>query len=319
MDLRTVIDTRTWTDAAVELAWTLRRDSHPPSLSWPLSADALRGVTVRWPRAYSSPLFHGWFTSFADGFRRLVPFETADVPQEFGVIVFQCATGSARHDLVIDVGDYPDRINEHALRRSLVYFKMHFRTSGYADPRIVPGGFFPHRQSLYKYIGPLRRMRDEGRFLFDVHGRFGLEFAADVRRRAVEMLAGDTSLRFCGGLQKVRYSRFLREACRSKICLDLPGNADFCCRFTDYFAVGCCMLALKHRTRLLSPLIDQVHIVYVRDDLGDLLDLCHYYASHDAEREEICRNSRMYFDRYLHRDQLAAYYLDRFLRAAAEG
>jgi spore maturation protein CgeB len=52
-----------------------------------------------------------------------------------------------------------------------------------------------------------------------------------------------------------------------------------------------------------------MHYVAVKDDLSDLVDVCRYYLSREAERAEIARSGRDFFDRYLHCDQLAAYYL----------
>jgi hypothetical protein len=51
------------------------------------------------------------------------------------------------------------------------------------------------------------------------------------------------------------------------------------------------------------------HIIYARKDLSDLIDLCRLYLEKDDAREALRLNSRSFFDRYLHRDQLAAYYL----------
>ena len=81
-------------------------------------------------------------------------------------------------------------------------------------------------------------------------------------------------------------------------------------------AVGACVIAARHRTALHVPLVDGQHIVYVKDDLSDLVDLCRFYLENDDAREALCHNSRSYFDKYLHRDQLAAYYLHSCLKLA---
>jgi len=65
---------------------------------------------------------------------------------------------------------------------------------------------------------------------------------------------------------------------------------------------------------------DRKHLVYTGDDLSDLVPLRDYYLEHSAEREQISDNARKYFDSYLHREQLAAYYLNQCLtRLAAKG
>jgi Glycosyl transferases group 1 len=102
-----------------------------------------------------------------------------------------------------------------------------------------------------------------------------------------------------GGGKKVRFDESLREVARSKVCIDLPGNGPFCYRLIDYLAIGSCVVARRHETVLHVPLVDRRDIVYARPDLSDLAELCEYYVKHDAEREEIARNSRKFFDRYL--------------------
>jgi hypothetical protein len=77
----------------------------------------------------------------------------------------------------------------------------------------------------------------------------------------------------------------------------------------DYFAVGACVIGPRLRNRLHVPVVDRVHIVYARDDLSDLVPLCRQYVEDRAAREEIRRNATQLFDRFVRREQLAAYYL----------
>ncbi len=102
---------------------------------------------------------------------------------------------------------------------------------------------------------------------------------------------------------------------RTKIGIDLPGNGDFCFRLIDYLSIGVCVIGPKPRTEFPVPLVDGEHIVYCKPDLSDLVPLCRRYLADDRERTRIARNARDYFDRYLHRDQLARYYLHRFFEA----
>jgi hypothetical protein len=57
------------------------------------------------------------------------------------------------------------------------------------------------------------------------------------------------------------------------------------------------------------PLIDGEHVALAREDLSDLVEVCARYVDADGERERLGRQAREFFDRYLHRDQVAAYYL----------
>src|SRR5690606_4568761 len=122
-------------------------------------------------------------------------------------------------------------------REVAVYFKLQHRKGGYGIDNVVPGGYVPASSEIYGYLPYLRALRDRRRFRQDVAGRFGLQAAADVRRRAMGALAAQTRLSYGGGA-KLRYSRSLVEIATSRVCVDLPGNGPLCFRLVDYLAVG---------------------------------------------------------------------------------
>jgi glycosyltransferase involved in cell wall biosynthesis len=194
---------------------------------------------------------------------------------------------------------------------------MQYALGGYGRPHLVPGGYVPADPALYTYLGRLRALRDRRDYAHDVYGRFSLDYAPAVRQRAHELLSRQPHFQYEGSLQRVRYSRFLREVARSRICIDLPGNGDFCFRLIDYLAVGACIIGPRHGTALPVPLIEGEHIIYAKDDLSDLVDLCRQYLADDERREAISRNARRLFDDHLHRRSLAAYYLHTILCLAA--
>jgi hypothetical protein len=107
----------------------------------------------------------------------------------------------------------------------------------------------------------------------------------------------------------VLFSQSLREAAHARVCVDLPGNGPFCHRLVDYLAIGACVVGPRHATNLHAELVDREHIVYCRDDLSDLVELCAHYVENDRAREEIGANAAGFFDEHLHPRQLAAYYL----------
>jgi hypothetical protein len=82
-------------------------------------------------------------------------------------------------------------------------------------------------------------------------------------------------------------------------------------------AVGACIIGPPHRTTMHVPLEDRRHLVYTKEDLSDLVDLCGYYLENRDERLALRAQSRLFFDRYLHREQLAAYYLNRAVNLLA--
>jgi hypothetical protein len=293
----------------------------PAPCPWPLTAADTRGLVLRWPTAY--PWGGGeadiWIRPILNALRRRVAVEFAPIPQPHsGALVTQLVQGARSHNLIIDFADNPDLFHPDLASDSLLYFKMQYRREGYGDARVIPGGYINASEDYYHYVPWLRSVKDRRAPLYDVYGRFGPQFAQSTRRRAVELLKGQDRFRYEGSLGIVRYSRSLEEVARAKICIDLPGNGPFCYRLIDYFGIGACVIAPRHRAVLHVPLEDRKHIVYARADLSDLLDLCQYYLEHEPEREQIAQSSREFFDRYLHRAQLAAYYVTKALERLRE-
>ncbi len=98
--------------------------------------------------------------------------------------------------------------------------------------------------------------------------------------------------------------------------IDVPGEDPVSYRLVEYMAVGACIVAYPHKARLHVPLVDREHLAYTKEDLSDLVELCAHYLDHPEERERLVANSRAYFDKYLHRDQLSAYHLHEVLARA---
>jgi hypothetical protein len=165
------------------------------------------------------------------------------------------------------------------------------------------------KATIYWYLPYLRALRDRHDYSYDVYGRFGMRFAADVRSRAMTLLREQSRFRFEGGGTTVSRAAFLKEIARARVCIDLPGNGDFCHRLVSYLAVGSCVVGARPGNRLHVPLEDGTHVSWAQEDLGDLVDLCAYYLEDDDARERMAMESRRFFDRYLHPDSLAVYYL----------
>jgi hypothetical protein len=300
-----------WKGFALETVWKLApsRENTDVKPTWPLDPRDLESVHVLWPSKYEWSPSGKWVEPLRHGLCKYVKTQRTNVPQPFkGIVMVQIVIREIVHSVAIDYSDLP-HINENCARSCPLYFKMQFSREGYPFAHIVPGGFVPNSDDIYRYLPSVRAIADKNSRCYDVYGRFGVEFASDIRRKACSFLAQQDYFRWEGSLQIKRYSLALREIARSKICIDLPGNGDFCFRLIDYFAVGSCVIAPRHRTMLHVPLEDRKNIVYANDDLSDLVDLCRSYLADDAARREVARNSRSHFERYLHRDQLAAYYL----------
>ena len=109
------------------------------------------------------------------------------------------------------------------------------------------------------------------------------------------------------------YSQYLRDIAGSRVCIDLPGEGPFTYQLVEYLAVGSCIVAYPHKARLHVPLRDREHIAYTKEDLSDLLELCDHFLRNPLDRQRLAANAQSFFDRYLHRDQLAAYPLHSIL------
>lgn len=278
---------------------------------WKVERSELAGVKIRWPATFEWQYAWGWVEPLFHGFRSQVPVSIADIPQELtSTVVIELHRGARIHRVAINCSDYPDLIHFPSERAALhLEFKMQYRNGGYGDPGVVPGGYVSDSMLVDWYARRPRQERDRQHFRWDVYGRFGLQFAADVRTKAIKMLEGQRRVRFFGGDRKVSFSRFLKEVAQSRVCVDLPGNGPFCFRLVNYFAVGACVVSAPHATSMPVPLIDREHIVYTKPDMSDLVDLCEHYANDSPAREAIMQRSREYYLRHLYWRSLSNYYL----------
>lgn len=291
----------------------LNRFGHRPEAInplWELKTAELREIAVRWPSQYEWAAASDWVDAILFGLRRYVPVKVVDdLPQLFaGTVTFQMVISGRAHNIAIGYSDYR-AIDDDCARTSALYFKMQFDRNGYPFPNVVPGGYVPDGKRLYANLKHLRRVRDRCEYLHDVSGRFSLNYAREIREKAVSILSDQNSFEFNGGLSKIAYADFLKEVARSRICIDLPGLGDLCFRSVNYLAIGSCIIAYPHGSMMHVPLVDREHVIYCREDMSDLVELCEYYLSHDKEREQIAANSRQYFDLNLHKDNLVRYYL----------
>lgn len=301
---------RSLRDRAVEI--TLKTVARGPQVlnpAWRIEPEELKDVTIRWPARYQWERAHLWVDTLLYGFRQLARVEMSDLKQSYrGTVNFQFVVRGRAHDVAIDYSDYSDIIEEN-VRQCPVYFKMQHLREGYGHANVLPGGYVSDGRKIYLHLPRLRKIRDRRDFAFDVSGRFSLEFAGETRRKAVEILSAQKDFRFAGGLTKVSYVEFLKEIARSRICIDLPGEGDFCHRLINYFAVGACVVAARHKNVLNAPLVDREHLAYAKDDFSDLVEICKFYLENEEAREEMCRKSRQFFEQNLHKDNLTRYYL----------
>jgi hypothetical protein len=275
-------------------------------------------VSVRWPTAYEWTPAAKWVDGLRAGLSSRVPVSGGEIDQPYeGAVLIEVDLDGRRHWVAIDYFD-GDRLLDDVAANCALIFKMQYRVGGYDNARVVPGGYVPARPHLDRYLPALRHLSDRAAPLYDVYGRFGLSYATEYRRAAVEALQAQNRFGYEGSLKILPYAAYLREAARSRVCLDLPGNGDMCHRLVDYLAIGCCVVRPEPLTVLPQELTDGLNIRYFRRDLSDLVDVCAELVADPARCREIGLAAREYYDRYLQTDQLSGYYLDRCVAILAD-
>jgi hypothetical protein len=308
--LQLLRDPATWPELCKDAVWqALPRKAPTLAPTWPLAREMLATVRVRWPMEYENPLAASMFDFALHRFRQHVPVGLSEIPQkEPGLTTFELFIGRERHLIAIDYYDFA-HINEDVAKRCSLYFKMQHREEGYRCDNVLPGGYVAKRQLLYKFLPRLRAARDRRRFVYDVYGRFSLTFQPELRGRIAELLSNQREFGYQGGTKVVMYSRHLRDIARSRVCIDVPGQGPLCYRLVDYLAIGSCVVGVRPKVVLPVPLEQRHHVFWIRDDLSDLVDVCRQQVVSVTAMETLAQNARNYFDRYLHPDQLADYYL----------
>jgi hypothetical protein len=298
--------------AAGAVARSWRHGDTMPQLprTWPTEDDLSARALIRWPKTYEWQSAEKWVGALRTSLAAQLPVEMADLPQPYeGVVLIEFQLDGVAQEVAIDYFDHERLLDEVAGRCPLV-FKMQYDVGGYGYSHVVPGGYVPGRRYLPRYLPGLRHLRDDRRPEFEVYGRFGLGYAPDLRRAAVERLRTQRAFRYEGSLVTRPYAAYLREAALSRVCVDLPGNGDMCHRLVDYLAIGCCVVRPRPRTRLHVELTDGTN-VRLADDVGaGFVDACAELVADPIRSARIGLAARDYFDRYLAADQLAGYYLD---------
>jgi len=173
------------------------------------------------------------------------------------------------------------------------------------DPRIRP---FPMCINTSIYSPVLEQARGLKK-TFDV--AFWAVESSEVRSLALERIQDQFDCRENGSIrgQTFRgYARkglsYLNSLASTRITLNFRGVGWDTLRYWECPALGTFLLSQKPRILIEHPFINEESIVYVSDDLSDLLDKCNYYLKNEKRRETIARNARshaMRFHRTFHR------------------
>ncbi len=299
----------TWLELTRDVAWRVRPGRLPVAPpTWPVDRGLARGMRLSWPRTYENPRVAWIFEWVRDGFAQYMPVEQMDIPQrEPGLVTFELAGRGQRHLIAFDYFDFT-HVHEDVLERASVYFKMQHLEEGYGSDRVVPGGYVVSAPSVLRMLPRLRAWRDRRPPRYEVFGRFGLRYSAEIRSRAIALLGDQRSFEWQGGARMTMRSQYLRDLARSRIAIDLPGQGPLCHRLLDSLAIGTCVVGIRPKVRLPVPLETGVHLAWVRDDLEDLVDTCSDLLADETTRARLGAAARDYFDRFLHPSQLVDFY-----------
>ena len=115
-----------------------------------------------------------------------------------------------------------------------------------------------------------------------------------VRTEALDLIENEFDCKANGTVRNQvmkKYKRkgafYLQELASCKVSLNFRGAGWDTLRYWEVPALGGFMISQKPGIVINNNFEDKKDIVYCRDDLSDLLDLCEYYLKHDDEREAI--------------------------------
>ena len=143
----------------------------------------------------------------------------------------------------------------------------------------------------------------EHKYKYDV--AFWAVETAKIRSDALDLLEDKFDCKSNGTVRNQvmkKYKRkgafYLQEIASSKIGLNFRGGGWDTLRFWELTGMGCFVISQKLNIQIDHPFIDGEEIVYCKDDLSDLIELCEYYLEHEDERERIAKNARKKVEQY---------------------
>lgn len=126
-----------------------------------------------------------------------------------------------------------------------------------------------------------------------------------IRTKALELIEDRYDCRENGTTKNQimkKYKRkgkyYLQELSACKIGLNFRGVGWDTLRFWEIPAVGGFMISQKPQIIIENDFTDGENLVYCKDDLSDLTDLCDYYLKNDEKRRKIAQNARRHIEQF---------------------
>ena len=145
--------------------------------------------------------------------------------------------------------------------------------------------------------------KKETNFKYDV--AFWAVETDPIRTKALEMLEDKFDCKSNGTMKSQvmsKYKRkgtfYLEELQSCKIGLNFRGGGWDTLRYWELSALGCFMISQRPQIEIENNFIDKEEIVYCKDDLSDLIELCKYYLEHEDERKRIGLNAKKKLEKY---------------------
>jgi hypothetical protein len=126
-----------------------------------------------------------------------------------------------------------------------------------------------------------------------------------IRTKALELLENKFDCRENGTVRNQVFKKYrrkgdfyLREVASCKIVINCPGVGWDTQRYWEIPSIGRFMISVRPPLKIPNNFRDKEHIVFCKDDLSDLVELCEYYLLHEDEREKIAMNAKEFSLKY---------------------
>lgn len=127
----------------------------------------------------------------------------------------------------------------------------------------------------------------------------------NIRAKVFELLEDKFDCKENGTKRNQKFSRYsrkgsfyLQELKRCKIVLNFRGGGWDTMRYWEVPAVGSLMISQKPQIHIPNDFEDRKHVVYCKDDLSDLVELCEYYLENEDEREKIALAAKKHLEEF---------------------
>ncbi len=171
--------------------------------------------------------------------------------------------------------------------------------------RPLPFGFNLHRKPSFL---PTAKKYDVSFWAVESH---------PIRTEALKMISSlfdcaqnGTTLSQTFRNYKRRGEGYLQELSACRICLNFRGAGWDTLRFWEAPAVSAFLISQKPDIVIPNNFVHEKNIVYCKDDLSDLIELCDFYLRDDSKREKIARAARNHLEKFHTHTARAEYFLN---------